>query len=228
MPLTLNTRVRDTVLILECEGQLVLGEETRILEARLESASQEFGHLVLLTPGLTRLDSSGVGLLVRWMTRLRSRGGDLRLAAPQPFLKKLLHITRLTEVLKSFPSEEAAVFSYADELREVASETAPRQVIVVDRSPDFGGFVRAVLEQRGYEVRQANSVHEVRILLRCRPAHYILRGPGASSVSARATIQNWAPDAVFLELNPEFREYDALRGAEMLLDLFERGSAPPS
>lgn len=226
MPLTLSPRIRDNVFVLQCEGQLVLGDETKTFESRLESAAQEFCHFVLLVPGLTRIDSSGVGLLVRWMTRLRRRGGDLRLAAPQPALEKLLKITRLAGVLRSFPTEEAAAFSYADEEREAARDSAPRQVIVVDRSSDFGAFVQTILEGRGYEVRQATFLQEVRTLLRCRPAHTILLGPAAWTESARGMLQTWAPGAVFLELSPEFRDYDALRGAEVLLAMFEGDATP--
>jgi hypothetical protein len=35
-----------------------------------------------------------------------------------------------------------------------------------------------------------------------------------------------APDAVGLELTPEFSAFDALRGAEVLLDMFQAGAKP--
>ncbi len=224
MPLTLSSRIRDDVFILECEGEIVLGEETQTLQARIETASREFCHFVLTVNGVTRLDSSGVGLLVRCMSKLRRRGGDLRLAAPQPSLQELLRMTRLTTVLKSFPSEEEAAGSFAAEAREAASDRAPHNVIVIDRSPDFGVFIRAVLSQRGYEVRMASLVHEARLLLKCCPADFILLGPGFWQESARTTLKKWAPQASILELTPEFRSFDALRSAEVLIEMFQAGT----
>jgi len=224
VPLNLNSRLRDDVFILECEGEIVLGEEIQILHTRFETAAREYCHFVLTVSGLKRLDSSGVGLLVRSMSKLRRRGGDLRLAAPQPFLQELLHKTRLGTLLKAFPSEEEAADSFAADAREAASGQAPRRVILIDRSPDFGVFIRAVLSQRGFEVRLASFVHEARVLLKCCPADFILLGPGFWQASARTTLQKWAPRAAILELSPEFRSFDALRGAEVLLEMFQAGN----
>ena len=41
---------------------------------------------------VTRVDSTGMGLLVRFLSHARNRGGDLRLAAPPPFLVELAAI----------------------------------------------------------------------------------------------------------------------------------------
>ncbi|HEX4007210.1 MAG TPA: STAS domain-containing protein [Acidobacteriaceae bacterium] len=223
MPLNLNSRFVDDIFVLECDGQIVLGEESRAFLTRFEAAAREFCHVVLAVDRLARIDSSGVGLLVRCMSRLRRRGGDLRLAAPRPFLQDLLRLTRLTTVLKSYPTEAEAAGSFIAEARLAESDLSLRRVIVIDRSPDFGVFVRAVLSQRGFEVRVASLVNEVRLLLRCQKADYILLGPGMWSAPARTSLEKWAPRAVVLELPAEFRNYDARQAAETLLETMKIG-----
>jgi anti-anti-sigma factor len=224
--LSLNSRILDDIFILDCDGQIVLGDESRAFLSRFEAAAREYCHIVLAADRLTRIDSSGVGLLVRCMSRLRRRGGDLRLAAPKPFLQDLLHVTRLTTVIRSFHSEAEAAASFVAEAKQAESDRSHRRVIILDRSPDFGVFVRAVLSQRGYEVRMANLVNEVRILLRCQKADFILLGPGSWTATTRASLEKWAPRATVLVLNPEIRSYDARQAAEALLQTMQIGGEP--
>ena len=98
MHLHLDRRFSGNVCILDCKGQIVLGEEVRSLESHLEMAARESCRIVLVVSDLQRLDSIGLGLMVRCMSNLRKRGGDLRLAAPPKFLEDLLHMTRLSTV----------------------------------------------------------------------------------------------------------------------------------
>ena len=222
MSLIVSSRILGDVFVMECAGQIVLGEESRTFQSEFETAAREFCRIVLAVSGVTRFDSSGIGLLVRCMSRLRRRGGDLRLAAPQPFLQSLLHLTRLTSVLKAFPTEEEAAESFVVE----ANEAASRRVIVVDQSPDFGVFIRAVLAQRGMEVRMTGFVHEVRLLVKCQPVDFILLGPGNWQPSARTSLQKWAPRATILELSSEFRSFDAGKATETLLEILQIGAEP--
>lgn len=225
MPLNLTSKVLGDVFVLDCEGEIVLGEETRALLSRLETDSREFCHIVLTVDRLTRLDSSGVGLIVRSMRRLRRRGGDLRIAAPQPWLNDLLTVTRLTSVLRVFPSELEAAASFAAETAEAASGNLANRVVLIDRSADFGVFIRAVLSQHGVEVRVAGSVDEARVLLRCQTAGFILLGPGSWQESARASLGKWAPRAMIVELGPEMRSSDAGHAAETLLEILQASPA---
>jgi anti-anti-sigma factor len=230
MPQPLDTRFCGNVFIIECKGQVVIGKEVQPLEATLRMAEREFCRIVLAVGQVTRLDSIGLGMIVRSLDKLRKRGGDLRMAEPPAFLAQLLHITRLTGFLKTYPTEDEAVLSF---LTQPTVEQAPEQpghrVLVIDRSADLGAFVRAVLGHHGYQVRSASLVHDARMLLRFHAADYILFGPGmdhAAAQSGMASLKSVAPDAVGLELTPEFSAFDALRGAEVLLDMFQAGAKP--
>ena len=85
MSLSVDSRHCGTVYVVRCAGRIVTGEEIAVLEGSINRGLREFNYLVLHAGDVTRVDSTGMGLLVRFLTRIKNNGGDLRLAAPQPF-----------------------------------------------------------------------------------------------------------------------------------------------
>ncbi|HEV8131126.1 MAG TPA: STAS domain-containing protein [Acidobacteriota bacterium] len=61
---------------------------------------------------LPYIDSSGLGEVIRRHTRLRQRGGQLKLLNPSDRLQKLLRRTKLDSVLEVFHSEDEAIRSF--------------------------------------------------------------------------------------------------------------------
>ena len=231
MSLQIEERFCGNVFILQCAGRIVLGDELKALDAALENVVREFQRIVLNIAGVTRVDSSGVGLVVRYAANLRKRGGDIRLAAPPPFVTEILEVTRLNTIIDSCPDEQEAILSF---LRQPSAPGAVDQVghrvLVVDRSADLGAFVRAVLGRHGYEVRSASLVSDARVLLPLYPVDFILVGAGTPQMPAAAVLtalKNIAPEATALQLTPEFRTLDAQQAAELLLEMFQGGSRQP-
>jgi anti-anti-sigma factor len=228
MPLQIEERFCGNVFILQCTGRIVLGEELNALAAAFDRAIREFHHIVLNLAAVTRLDSSGMGLLVRYTANLRKRNGDVRLAAPPHFITELLEITLLSTIVHSYPTEPEAVLSFLREPSAPSIHDQPgRRVLVVDRSPDLGAFVRVVLGQHGYDVHSASLVSDAKILLQVHPIDIILVGPGTPQMPAAAVLaalRNLAPRANALQLTPEFRTFDAQQAAELLLEMFQQGS----
>lgn len=229
MSLQIEERFCGNVFILQCTGHIVLGEELNALEAAFDRVVREFQRVVLNLAAVTRVDSSGVGLVVRYAANLRKRSGDVRLAAPPAFITEILQITLLNTVIDSYLTEQDALLSF------LRLPTPPEQgdysghrVLVVDRSPDLGAFVRAVLGRRGYDVRSASLVSDAKVLLLCQPVDYILVGPGTPKLPQAAilsALRDLAPKIPALQLTPEFRSLDAHQAAELLLEMFQ-DSAP--
>src|SRR5271156_5351479 len=138
MLLTLISRHVGNVYLIQCKGRIVLGEEVKALEAALDMGAREFPQLVVELSEVSRLDSIGLGLLVRYSERMRRRGGDLRLAAPPQFLLGLLKMTKVAVMLENYTTEEEAIQSYLKERPTVAAQKreGPR-VLVVDESADL-------------------------------------------------------------------------------------------
>jgi anti-anti-sigma factor len=228
MPLQIEERFCGNVFILQCTGHMVLGEELNALESTFDRVVREFQRVVLNVARVTRVDSSGVGLVVRYAANLRKRGGDVRIAAPPAFITEILEITLLNTVIDSYTTEQEALLSF---LRLPAppgqGEYPGHHVLVVDRSPDLGAFVRAVLGRRGYDVRSASLVSDAKVLLLVQPVDYILVGPGTPKMPSAAilgALAELAPKIPALQLTPEFRSLDAHQAAELLLEMFQEGA----
>ena len=224
MLLSLHSRFVGNVYVIQCTGRIVLGEEVKALEAALDQGAHEFSRFVLNMGELDRLDSIGIGLLVRYAERMRKRGGDIRVAAPPPFLVKLLDMTKLSSLLQSHPTEEEAILSFLKERpAEKTQERRGASVLVVDESADMCVFVRTVLSRHGFDVRSTCSFRDAKILLGVEDVDYILVGPGTPQLSPEMVVRSLAalaPRATALRLAADFRIRDAHEATEALLQMF--------
>src|SRR5664279_5656873 len=115
MSLALESRHCGSVYVVRCAGRIIAGQESALLEESLKRGLREFSRLVVNVSDVTYLDSSGMGLIVRFLWHARTRGGDLRLAGPTPFVTQLLDITKLSPVFRIYAEEEAAIVSFLKE-----------------------------------------------------------------------------------------------------------------
>jgi len=101
-----GARLEWAVLALTGDADLASAAPLRITlsEATLTSPS----WLVLDLSGLDFIDSTGLGVLVGALRRVRAGGGDLRVAAPQPGIARVFSVTGLDRVFGVFPSVDDA------------------------------------------------------------------------------------------------------------------------
>jgi len=67
--------------------------------------------VVINLANVSYLDNSGLGQLCLIYTLVKNRGGEMKLLKPTPRIRKLLNITKLDTVLKSFECEADAIKS---------------------------------------------------------------------------------------------------------------------
>jgi N-acetylglucosaminyldiphosphoundecaprenol N-acetyl-beta-D-mannosaminyltransferase len=65
-------------------------------------------HLLLQMAGVKFIDSTGVGLLIRWQKRVRATGHELVLVAPSPAVERALGLLRLESFFVTAPNAEVA------------------------------------------------------------------------------------------------------------------------
>jgi len=223
MSLALESRYCGSVYVVRCAGRIVSGEESAVLTEALQRGLREFTRVVLQVGEVTRVDSAGMGLMVRFLWHARNRNGDLRLAAPQPFLTDLLNITKLSTVFRIYPNEEAAIVSFLKEGAIAPSDstnTGPR-VLFLDPSPDTCAFVRAVLARHGYRVLSTGLMGDAKILLSASTVDVIVLGPECGALAAPATLdvlQRLAPSAKTVVLEREFKSRAADEAGITLLE----------
>jgi anti-anti-sigma factor len=227
MPLSLESHFCGKVFIFECNGRIEAGPDVDALEAALAMAAHEFRTIVLNMRDVTRLDSTGLGLIVRYAAKLRKNGGDLRLAEAQPTLVSLLELTKLTSVLQNCATEEEAILAFLQHTPEPAQKKTGPRVLFIDPSADLCMFVRTLLTQHGFDVQSTSLVRDARILLHVQTVDYILAGPGSEQLSPAVVLKSLgvlAPNATALHLDESFRDRDAHDASEKLLQLLGAAS----
>src|SRR5664279_1729476 len=223
MSLALESRHCGSVYVVRCAGRLVAGQESALLEEALKRGLREFNRVVLNVTEVNYVDSSGMGLMVRFLWHARTRGGDLRLSGPTPFVTKLLEVTKLSAVLRIYADEESAIVSFLKEGASTpadSSNTGPR-VLFLDPSPDTCAFVRAVLTRHGYRVLSTGLMGDAKILLTASNVDVIVLGPDCGALSSPTTVkvlQQLAPRAKTVVLESEFKSRAADEAGTALLE----------
>jgi anti-sigma B factor antagonist len=229
MSLALESRHCGSVYIVRCAGRIVSGEESKVLDEALQRGLREFTRVVLNVAEVDRLDSAGMGLLVRFLWHARNRGGDVRLASPSAFVTSLLNMTKLSSVFHVYTDEEAAIVSFLKEGNNAAaqsSNTGPR-VLFLDPSPDTCAFVRAVLTRHGYRVLSTGLMGDAKILLNASSVDVIVFGPECGALAAPATLdvlRKLAPAAKTVVLEREFKSRSADEAGVALLERIQLGT----
>jgi anti-sigma B factor antagonist len=104
-----DTRTPYTVLAVK--GEVDVYTAPRLREKLVELVSQGRTRIIVDLEGVEFLDSTGLGVLVGGLKRLRSNDGDLGLVCTQSRILKVFEITGLTKVFAIFDSVEAATAS---------------------------------------------------------------------------------------------------------------------
>src|SRR6266545_191272 len=110
MNLSIEIRKIDNVIIFELAGRVSV-LDTRLRQLAEELVDRGERYFIINLANVSYLDNSGLGQLCLIYTVARNRGGDMKLLRPTPRIKKLLNITKLDTVLKSFEHEADAIRS---------------------------------------------------------------------------------------------------------------------
>lgn len=112
MQLSLNTRTVDGVLVVDCHGRIVFGEESAMLRDKLRELISENKRIVLNLGGVNYIDSGGLGTLVSLYTTSRNSGGAIKLANLTQRVGDLLQVTKLVTVFEVYNREQQAIDSF--------------------------------------------------------------------------------------------------------------------
>ena len=115
MQLKLSTRTIDGIVIVDCSGRIVFGEESGYLRDTVKQLILENKRIVLNLSGVTYIDSGGLGTLVALFTSARSSGGSIKLATLTPRVGDLLQVTKLLTVFEVYDNEEKAVQAFRED-----------------------------------------------------------------------------------------------------------------
>jgi len=69
-------------------------------------------NVVLGLEGVEYVSSGGLSIIIRLVHHLRKKGGELHLAAPQPFVKRVFDIVSFEAILKLFADVDSALEAF--------------------------------------------------------------------------------------------------------------------
>ena len=112
MQLRMSTRTVNGVMLVDCSGRVVFGEESATLRDTVKKLLAQNPNIVLSLKEVNFIDSGGLGTLVSLYTTARNAGGAVKLARLSQRVGDLLQLTKLLTIFEVFEDEEAAAESF--------------------------------------------------------------------------------------------------------------------
>jgi anti-sigma B factor antagonist len=112
MQLKVTTRTKDGVLVVDCSGRIVFGEESSLLRETIRQAVTENNRIVLNLGEVSYIDSGGLGTLVALRITAQNAGGTIKLANLTKRVGDVLQVTKLLTVFDVYDSEAEAIESF--------------------------------------------------------------------------------------------------------------------
>jgi anti-sigma B factor antagonist len=113
----IDVRSQGVAKVIILRGRLSLGEPVDRLRSSVEEllASGE-NRLVMDLAEMPTVDSSGIGLLTRFLTSAKQQGGSVKLVNPSKFVLQTLKLVGLLNLFEVFPDTPSAAASYEQKL----------------------------------------------------------------------------------------------------------------
>jgi len=104
--------VIDNILNLEISGDLI-GENNGpgLIELLNDQINEGITKCIIDISDVRYMNSSGIGVLITILTKLRNKDGEVVLLNPSEQVKKLLVITKLNNIFTIYDSKEEAIAS---------------------------------------------------------------------------------------------------------------------
>ncbi len=101
---------QENILILRPEGDLLgAPAEQKLIELVDGELNNGIKNCILDASKIPYMNSSGISLMIRLLTRFRNKGGDLVMIAPNDSVLKLLVITKLNRIFSILDTEDFAI-----------------------------------------------------------------------------------------------------------------------
>src|SRR5580658_429905 len=228
--LSLDTREVGRVTVVHCKGRIIGGRESESLRSHMAWLLHTRRSFVLHLGEVGFIDSSGLGTMVRALTRTRQARGELKLCNVPDFVRRVLEMSRLTSIFDVHESEEKAVEAfYRPGARVEAPVPNGRSVLCLDSNADVLAYLRELLHRAGYDVQSSMRVGDALLLMRITHFDLLLVGPDMTVSPAKPpAFQSACARLPVIELGSEFSASDAGEAGARLLEAIEARLASKS
>jgi anti-sigma B factor antagonist len=105
----IKKQIRPGVVVLEMTGSIRIGPNCQQIEQVVEELiRRQETCAVFDLSGVSFIDSSGIGTVVRSLTKLKKLGGTLRLTGVKGMVKGALELTQINRVIEIYPTASEA------------------------------------------------------------------------------------------------------------------------
>ena len=109
----INVRKRSQAQVIQLRGPLRMGEPVDGLRQTIEELlSNGDAQIVINLAEVPMVDSSGIGLLVRFLASTKHAGGSIKLVQPSKFTVQSLRLVGILNLFEIFDDDDAAVQSF--------------------------------------------------------------------------------------------------------------------
>ena len=109
-----ESRLIDDVAVISLSGRLMGGPDTSddVKSEIYKYLDKGIKKVVIDLEAVSRMNSSGLGILISALTSVRSKGGELRLAALNENMEGILVMTKLNTIFDIHETAEGAAKSF--------------------------------------------------------------------------------------------------------------------
>jgi len=215
MSLSLQSRSIGEIAVVACVGRIVEGPDASALDSHVKELLPQQPHVLLDFRDVSFIDSAGIGILVRLLTRARAARGDLKLCSVSSHIRDVLRSTKLHTILRAYDTEVDAIAAFCGPADSAeAPVSLDIDIVCVDPSPDILAYLREVLRRAGYGVTTTTNVSDARILIRATRPKVVLAGSEMCSL----LTSEISGHCHAVELPADFSTEDAGEAARQVLD----------
>jgi anti-anti-sigma factor len=106
LPLEIKKKeIKPGIVVLELVGRITMGPDCWQVEQEVQKLiNQNEKHIILDLTGISMVDSTGIGQIVKCLCKLKNSGGTLRLAGLKGMVQGVFKITKVDQVIGIYPT----------------------------------------------------------------------------------------------------------------------------
>jgi anti-anti-sigma factor len=121
MNLRLAFRPVGNVIAVYCKGKITFGEAATLLSNPIATLLANRRQVLLHLGGVEAMDAAGLGTLAELAALARTSGGEIKFSNPPGHIASLLDLTRLSQILEVYETEEEALAAWGEGSAEPSS-----------------------------------------------------------------------------------------------------------
>jgi anti-anti-sigma factor len=221
MTLSFHSHTVGDITVLKCVGQIVEGGASAALRQQINEVLEHTPAIVLDLREVHLIDSGGLGMLVRILSRTGQ--DNLKLCGLTRRISETMRITRLATVFDCYESEGEAIAAF---YRRPAASPRPSpfiapNVLCVGRSAELLTYMQEVLRQAGFSVTTVDNLPDAVTLLKAMTPKVVLVDHELRSAGSTGMIETFdrlVHTLAVVELPLDFGRQDPIETGPQLVE----------